>query len=83
MPVMVTVTLPVAVKVHDSVELPDPPVTLGGVSEQTELSLVKATAAVKPFSGAIVTVEVPAAPTITLTLVGLAVIVKSGAAVAE
>ena len=45
------------------------------------MSEVRATVPVKPFSGEIVIVEVPAELTITGTVVGLAEIVKSGAPV--
>lgn len=81
MPVTVTVTLPVVVKMQDSVELPDPPVMLVGDKVQAELLLVKPTVPVKPFRGEIVIDEVPAEPTTTLTVVGLAAMVKSGAGV--
>jgi hypothetical protein len=77
-PVTVTVTLPAAVNVHDRVEVPEPPVTVVGVRVQAELSLVKATSLVNPFTGEIVIVEVPAELTTTVTVVGLAEIVKSG-----
>ena len=43
------------------------------------MSEVRATVPVKPFSGEIVIVEVPAELTITGTVVGLEAIVKSGA----
>jgi hypothetical protein len=76
-PVTVTVTLPVDVNVHDSVEVPEPPITLGGVRVQAVLSLVRSTVPVKPLTGAIVIVEVPGELTTTGTVVGLAVIVKS------
>jgi hypothetical protein len=67
--------------VHDSVEVPEPPVTLVGDKVQerfVELVVtVRATVPVKPFSGAMVIVEVPAAPAFVVTLVGPVVIVKS------
>ena len=69
-----------AANVHDSVELPDV-VTLVGVSVHAVLLLARLTAPVNPFSGAIVIVDVPADPALRVTLVGLAVMVKSGAAV--
>lgn len=78
---MVTTTDPVEVKVHDRVEVPVPPVTVVGDSVHAELSLVRATSLVNPFREATAIVEVPAFPTTTLTLDGLAVIVKSGWAV--
>lgn len=78
-PVTVTTMLPVAVKVQDRVDVPEPPVTLTGVKVHAVLSEVRATAPVKLFRGAIVIVEVPTELMITLTVVGLAEIVKSGA----
>jgi len=80
-PVTVTTTLPVTVKVQDRVDVPEPPVTLAGVKVHAELSEVRATVPVKLFSGEIVIVEVPAELTITGTVVGLEAIVKSGALV--
>jgi len=62
--------------VHDRVALPEP-VTLVGATEQEVLLVVRLTTPAKPFRAVIVILEVPAAPTFTLTLVGLAVIVKS------
>ena len=69
-----------AANVHDSVELPDV-VTLVGVSVHAVLLLARLTVPVNPFSGAMVIVDVPADPALRVTLVGLAVMVKSGAAV--
>jgi len=77
----VTVTDPVAVNVQDRMDVPEPPVRLAGVSVQAELSETRATVPVNPFSGDTVIVEVPAEFTATVTLVGLAEIEKSGAAV--
>jgi hypothetical protein len=71
----------VAVKVHESVAVPEPPVMLDGVTVQAELSAVRATLPVKPFSGVTVIVDVPAVLTTTVTVAGLAEIVKSGAGV--
>jgi len=68
--------VPVVVKVHDSVELPDP-VTLVGATEHEVLLVVRATTPEKPFRPVTVMLEVPAALTLTFTLVGLAAIVKS------
>ena len=73
-----TVTLPAEVKVHDRVDVPEPPVTVAGFRVQAALSDARATSPVNPFSGEIVIVEVPAEPTVTVTAVGLAEIVKSG-----
>jgi len=69
-----------AANVQDNVELPEV-VTLVGLSVQAVLLLVRLTVPVNPLSGVIVIVEVPADPALTVTLVGLAVIVKSTAAV--
>ncbi len=74
-----TVTLPAAVNVQDRVDVPEPPVTVAGLSVQAELSETRATSPVNPFSGEIVTVEVPGEFMTTVTAVGLAVMVKSGA----
>jgi hypothetical protein len=64
------------VNVHDRVELPEP-VTLVGESEHDVLLVVRLTTPAKPLTAATVTVDVPASFTLTLTLVGLAVMVKS------
>jgi len=77
-PVTVTVTGPAMVKVHERVEVPDPPVTVAKDSVQAELSLVRATLPLNPFNGEIEIVDVPADPTVTVTEAGLADIVKSG-----
>ena len=85
--VPVTVTVYVAAEPEqERVEVPEPPVTLVGLKVQVrpagETVEVKATVPVNPFTGAIVIVEVAVAPASALTLVGLAVIVKSGCAAA-
>jgi hypothetical protein len=69
--------------VHDSVEVPDP-VVLVGVSVQDRPTAglifeVRLTTPLKPWSAVTVTVEVPAVPAFTATVVGLADIVKSWA----
>jgi hypothetical protein len=69
------------VKVHDKVEVPEPPFTVAGVRVHAELSEDKPTAPVKLLRGEIVMVEVPGELTATDTAVGEAAIVKSGAAV--
>ena len=61
---------------HDRVALPDP-VTLVGVTVHEVLLVVRLTTPPNPLRAAIVIVEVPAEPALTVTLVGLAVIVKS------
>jgi len=80
-PVIVTVTLPVDEKVHDRVELPEPPETDAGVKLHAALPLVTATAPVNPFNGEMDMSDVPAELTFTSTAVGFADIVKSGAGV--
>ena len=75
-PVTETCLLPVVVKVHDSVELPEP-VTLVGATEHEVLLVVRLTTPANPLTADIVMLEVPAAFTLTVTLVGLAAIVKS------
>ena len=73
-----TVTGPVAVKVQDRVDVPEPPVTVAGVRVQAELFAVRATLPVKPFTGETVIVDTPCELTTTVTVVGLAVTEKSG-----
>ncbi|SRR5437773_7931441 len=80
-PVTVTVTLPVVVKVHDNVEVPEPPVTVDGPRVHAPLSETRETSPLKPFNGETVIVEVAGTPTVADTLVGLAAIEKSGGAV--
>jgi hypothetical protein len=62
--------------VHDKV-LEPAPATLVGVKVQLVLLLARLTVPAKPCNAVIVIVEVPAAPAFTVTLVGLAAIVKS------
>ena len=76
MPVTVTWTVPAAAKVQESVELPEP-VTLVGLSVQAVLLLARLTIPANPFSPVTVIAEVAAVPALTVTLVGLAAIVKS------
>ena len=64
------------VKLHDSVDFAEP-VTLDGVRIQAVLLLVRITAWLKPWSDVMVIVEFPELPTVTLTVEGLAEIVKS------
>jgi hypothetical protein len=80
-PVTVTAKLPLIVAVQDSVEVPEP-VTLVGVRVQLIpvaglLVEVRLTTPANPLTAVIVIAEVPAWFTFTLTLVGLAAIVKS------
>jgi len=67
-------------KAQERVEVPEPPDTIAGVRLHEALSLVNETSPVNPFNGPTVIVEVSATPTLTVTLVGLAVRVKSGPA---
>ena len=66
---------------QDNVEVPEPPVILVALRVQTRLVELVVTARVtvpaKPFTGATVMVEVPVTPAFTVTLVVLAVTVKS------
>ena len=61
---------------QDSVALPEP-VTLVGDTVHEVLLVVRLTTPAKPLIAVTVIVEVPAEPAFTVTLVGLAVIVKS------
>jgi hypothetical protein len=70
-PVTLTWTVPYDRKVHDSVEAPDP-VTLVGDVAQEVLLVARLTVPAKPLSALTVTVEVPAEPALTFTVVGLA-----------
>jgi hypothetical protein len=79
-PVTVTVYAP-ALPVHERVEVPEP-VTLVGVRVQVkpvagDTVAVRLTTPLKPWSAVTVIVDVPAVPAITVTLVGLAAMVKS------
>ena len=75
-PVTVTWTSCAEVNVQDSVALPEP-VTLVGVTEQDVLLVAKATTPENPCCAVIVMLDVAAVPAFTVTLVGLALIVKS------
>lgn len=67
---------------QERVDVPEPPVML--VGDRAHVRLVelvitlRLVVPVKPLTGDIVIVDVPVAPVLTETLVGLAVIVKSG-----
>jgi len=71
--------------VQDRVDVPDPPEIL--VEDRLQDRLVelvvtaRLTVPLNPLSGAIVIVEAAATPAFAVTLVGLALIVKSGALV--
>ena len=75
-PVTVTCIVVAVAKVHDNVELPEP-VTLVGDRVHEVLLLARLTTPAKPLRPVTVIVEVAAAFTLTLTLVGLAAMVKS------
>lgn len=63
-------------------DVPEPPLMLVGLGEQVRLVEfvveAKLTVPVKPLSGAIVIVELPSTPELTVELVGLGVTVNSG-----
>jgi len=67
--------------VQKSVDIPDPPVTLVGLTlHNRSVELVipeRETEPLKPFRGAIVIVDGPFVPVVTEILVGLTVIAKS------
>jgi len=65
-----------AANVHDRVALPEP-VTLVGATEHEVLLVVRLTTPANPLAPVIVIADVPALPALTVTVVGLAVIVKS------
>jgi len=73
--------LPAMVAEQDRVEVPEPPVILveDNVHERLVELVVTArvTVPAKPFTGATVIVEVPVTPALTVTLLELAVTVKS------
>ena len=62
------------------VAVPDPPLMLPGLIvavRPVDGLVVRVTAPVNPLTGATVIVEVPVPPTLTVMVVGLAVMVKS------
>ena len=71
--------MPAIVALHESVEVPEPPVM--AVEDRVHDRLVElvvtasVTVPVNPLTGATVIVDVPATPALTVTLVGLAVTV--------
>jgi len=68
--------VPADAKVHDKVALPEP-VTLVGFAAHAVLLVANPTAPAKPFCGVTVTVDVPALPASTVTVVGMTLIEKS------
>jgi len=75
-PVTPTWNVPPVVKVHDSVEVPEP-VTLVGDTVHDVLLVARLTMPANPFRPVTVIVDVAAVPGVKLTLDGLAAIVKS------
>lgn len=75
-PMILIGTFETDVNVHDKVELPDPR-TLEGLKMHEVLFVVRLTRPLNELIAVIVIVAFPVAPTLTLTLVGLAVMVKS------
>jgi len=77
--------LPATLEVQDRFDVPEPPEIVVEDNAQERLGGVvvtpRATAPVKPFREVTVTVERPGLPVVVLTLVGLVVKLKSGAAV--
>ncbi len=61
---------------HDNVALPEP-VTLVGATEHEVLLVARLTTPANPWRPVTVIIEVPAELALTVTLVGLAAIVKS------
>jgi len=76
-PVTDTCFAPVVVNVQDNVELPEPVTLVGETVHDAVVLVAKLTTPVKPFWAVMAIEEVPAALTLTLTLVGLAAMVKS------
>jgi hypothetical protein len=77
-----TAKVPLAEDAQERIEVPEPPVTLVGVKVQVrptegDIVNVRATVPVNALAGAMVMVDIPVAPTLTWTAVGLAVTVKS------
>jgi hypothetical protein len=75
-PVTPTWNVPADARVHDRVEEPEP-VTPVGETVHEVLLVARLTTPANPLSAVTVIVDVPAEPATTVTVVGLAVIVKS------
>jgi hypothetical protein len=77
--------LPADDPAHERNDVPEPPVILAeeGVQERlVELVVTtRVTVPVKPLTGDTVIVDAPVAPAFALTLIGLALMLKSGALV--
>lgn len=76
-PVTETCLVPVVVKVQDNVEPPDPVTLAGETLHDAVVFVTRLTTPAKPFRPVTVMLDVPAELTLTLTLVGVAAIVKS------
>ena len=76
MPVTPTWIVDAAANVHDNVALPEP-VTLVGATEHEVLLVVRLTTPANPLTAVTVIAEVPGVPAFTVTVVGLAAMVKS------
>jgi len=76
-PVTPTYTVPAEVKVQDSVDEPDPEALVGLTVHDAVVLVARLTTPPKPFCPVIVIVDVPAELAKTVTLAGLAAIVKS------
>lgn len=64
-------------KVHDNVALPEPVTLVGDTVHDAVVLVARLTTPAKPFRPVTVIVEVPAALTLIVTLVGAAAMVKS------
>jgi len=84
-PITVARKLPATLLVHERVELPDPPLMLFEERAQDRLVelvvTVSETVPENPLTGLIEIADVPAVPMATVTVVGLAAMAKSAAAV--
>jgi hypothetical protein len=69
--------LPVELNVQESVALPEPVRLVGETVHDEVVFVARVTTPANPLTGVTVIVEVPAEFTFTLTLVGLAAMVKS------
>jgi hypothetical protein len=80
-PATVTVKVPLAEDGQEMVDVPDPDMLIGESVQESPVDgdavYVRVTGPVNPLTLLIVNVEFPAVPTVTLTAVGPAVMVKS------
>lgn len=75
-PAMATPMVDVDENVQDRLELPEPDMVLGATLHEV-LLVLRLTTPEKPFRAVTVMLDMPVEPTFTLTLVGLATMVKS------